>query len=62
MSELFGEVKKDFSQKAGSTRVWLCANVHAVGTRLTTAKWHVCGWEESLLNWCRLPQGVVVLV
>jgi hypothetical protein len=34
VSELFGEVKKDFSQKVGSTRVWLCTNVHAAGTRL----------------------------
>ena len=49
MSELFGEVKKDFSQKSRSTRLGLCTNVHAAGTRLSTAKWQDCGWEQSRL-------------
>ena len=38
VSELFGEVKKDFSRKSGSTREWLCTKVHAARTRSTTVK------------------------
>ena len=50
MSELFTEVKKDFSLKSGSTRVWLCTKVHAASTRMATVKWWDCGWEERRLT------------